>query len=153
MLIGRTGLLAGLDSGVPESALCHNFGTPSNKMKYGKLKFNTETGEAEYFGTKTHFRKCSKKYKALKLLMDNRKEAVSYFNLITAISPPLKKQMLGFYFQNPKKWRREKRKLAFLIRDIKKKLGILPEGNPDIIQNKKWRAYRIIVPRKAGSKK
>lgn len=97
----------------------------------GNLYVNTNTGLVKLNKVENNFNPSSKEFRIISILINNKDYQASY------------KELLG---EEHKKT--DKRALGFIIRDVKKDLGILPEKeakNKDIIKNIKNYGYKIII--------
>jgi len=103
----------------------------SIQLKSGLLTLNKDTGLVRLNDFETSINPSSQEFKVLLKLMSNKNYQATY------------KDLLG---ENVSKV--NKRILSFVIRNIKKNLGILPTKkakNKDIIKNIKNYGYRLIV--------
>lgn len=110
--------------------------TPKSKiitveLKYGRLILNESTGLVEFNEVKTNINPQGQEFITLLKLITNDDYLATY------------KDLLG---ENPSK--DAKRKLGFIIRNLKGILGILPKEqakNKDCIQNIKGHGYKLII--------
>lgn len=110
--------------------------TPKSKiitvqLKYGRLMLNESTGSVEFNEVKATINPQGQEFAILLKLTTNDEYLATY------------KDFLG---ENPSK--DAKRKLGFIIRNLKEILGILPKGqakNKDCIQNIKGHGYKLIT--------
>jgi hypothetical protein len=100
------------------------------ELKSGKLSLNKNTGEVKLNNIKNNLNPTSEEFKFLLRLMENKDYIATYKELIS--TTPTKTN---------------KRNLAFIVRNLKKALGILPQKkskNKDIIKNIKGHGYMLI---------
>ncbi len=110
--------------------------TPKNKvlsvqLKHGLLTLNESAGSVQLNEVKANINPQTQEFAILHTLMSSDEYLATYTDL------------LG---ENPSK--DAKRKLGFIIRNIKEILGILPKGqakNRDCIENIKQHGYKLIV--------
>jgi hypothetical protein len=101
------------------------------QTQYGPITLNKRTGSIEYGKVKNTLNPTSKEYGVLLKLMTSKDCQASYAELIGG---PVTKD--------------SKRSLSFVIRNLKKVLGILPARsavNEDVIDNVKHLAYKLLT--------
>ena len=101
---------------------------------------NLNTGDFMYFGKQGNFPISGQDFKILRILQDSIDKPVPYLKLIQAIIPSVTEV-------------REVHKMALrdVIKNIKRKLGVLPKGSaskPDPIKMVRQHGYRLEIPHK-----
>lgn len=101
------------------------------------LMFNERTGDFTFFKTSGNFSPNSQEFKIFSILYCDKNQLAEYSPLLKVLFPNIEKFGKSHKFG-----------LYTIIRNIKEKLGILPESktsNPDIIKNIPKFGYRLVL--------
>jgi len=101
------------------------------------LVMNMRTGDFSFYKTTGNFSPVGQEFKVLRTLYEDKDCQASFLSLLQSYMPNLEKENKA-----------HKDALYQVIRNVKEKLGILPEGkasNPDIFKTVKGFGYRLIL--------
>jgi hypothetical protein len=117
-------------------ALEHTSLPPAPKFE-SVLDFDQNTGDFIYLKKKGTLNPATQPYKILRTLVDSQNTSATYLTLWRSLYPEAQDVSKS-----------QKQLLSLVIRNLKRELGILPEGtgcNPDIIKNVPKHGYRLIL--------
>lgn len=126
MIVSRKSVSTSNVSHLPKS------GSLSCRLKSGSLGFNVKTGIAKLNGVEAQLNPKSREASVLYRLMTSEEGQATYEELLGGRGTSID----------------EKRKLTFVIRNLKEELGILPRKkakNKNVIRNLKGLGYQLIM--------
>jgi hypothetical protein len=124
---------------IKEREKVESFFQKEQVLKCSGLKFGLESGNAVYGGTIANFTPDEQEYKILKMLMENPNKRVNYEKLCQAILGKQNKQCKSEIIDSV-----FKRRIAFIVRNIKRKLEIVRAKNKNKDLFKAGNGYMII---------